>query len=89
MTLEREIAAFNQMLPTLERHHMGKFVVIKDDELTGAFDSLDAAATFAVTRYGRGPYLIRQVGSPPVHLPASVLYRPIDGGFPWTVNAGH
>jgi len=89
MTLDREIAAFDALKPTLEMHHLGKFVVIKDGKLAGAFDTLDTAAVFAVSRYGRGPYLIRQVGAPPVHLPASVLYRPIEGSFPWTVSAGN
>ena len=87
MTLDREIAAFEAQKESLEQHHMGKFVVIKDERLVGSFDSIDAAAAFAVTRFGRGPYLIRQVGVPTAHLPASVLYRPTSEYEGWLQNA--
>ena len=75
--LDQEIQAYEAMQANLEEHHMGKWVVIHDGELVDAFDTLDAAATEAVRRFGRGPYLIRQIGAPPVSLPASVLYRPL------------
>lgn len=71
--LEREISAFDRLSPQLEAHHRGKWVVVHDEALVGAFDTLDAAAREAVTRFGRGPYLIRQVGAPPFVLPASVI----------------
>ena len=38
------------------------------------FDDFEATAEEAVRRFGRGPYLIRQVAAPPVTLPASVMY---------------
>ena len=75
--LERELQAYEGMKAELEKHHMGKWIVIHDGELVGAFDTLDAAATEAVRQFGRGPYLIRQVGAPPTSLPASVLYQPV------------
>jgi hypothetical protein len=59
--LDREIEAFNRMRSALERHHVGKFVVIKDLRLVGSFDTFDAAGAEAVRRFGRGPFLIRQV----------------------------
>jgi hypothetical protein len=76
-TLDAEIATFERMKPDLERHHMGKWVVIHEEELVGAFDSLNSAASQAVSRFGRGPYLIRQVGTPAPFLPGSVLYRQV------------
>jgi hypothetical protein len=72
--LAREIAAFEGMQEALERDQAGKWVVVHDEVLAGAFDTFDAAATKAVERFGRGPYLIRQIGAPPVVLPASVMY---------------
>ncbi len=75
--LDIELQAFKDMKADLEKHHMGKWVVIHDGELVDTFDTLDAAATEAVRRFGRGPYLIRQVGAPLASLPASVLYRPV------------
>lgn len=77
--LDEELRTYEAMKANLEEHHMGKWVVVHDGELVDAFDTLDAAATEAVRRFGRGPYLIRQVGAPPVSLPASVLYRPVHG----------
>lgn len=74
--LDKEIAAFEDMKAELERHHLGKWVVFQNQELGGSFDNLDNTARFAVERFGRGPYLIRQVGAPPISLPASVMYRP-------------
>ncbi len=75
--LDRELEAFENMRAELETHHLRKWVVIRGAELIGAFDTLNTAATEAVRRFGRGPYLIRQVGAPPASLPASVLYRPV------------
>jgi len=74
--LETEIRAFEAQRRELERTYAGKFVVFKGGELFGAWDTLDAAAQAAVLRFGRGPYLIRQVGAPAATLPASVLFKP-------------
>lgn len=73
--LETEIKAYEKKLPELEKAYPGKFVVFKGEEFVGAWDTLNAAAAEAVARFGRGPYLIRQVGAPPPTLPASVLFR--------------
>lgn len=73
--LDREIEAFERMRPSLEEHHMGKWVLIRDGKLIGAFDNVDNVAREAIRRFGRGPYLIREVGAGPFRLPASVRYR--------------
>jgi hypothetical protein len=73
--LETEIQAYDKKLRELEKVYPGKFVVFKGEEFIGAWDTLNAAAAEAVARFGRGPYLIRQVGAPPPTLPASVLFR--------------
>ena len=75
-SLDKEIAAFEKMRGEIEASHMGKWVLIHDGELIGVFESLEAAAETAVSQFGSGPYLIRQVGEPPVTLSASVLYHP-------------
>ena len=74
-TIHEEIAAYEGLRQNLEADHMGKWVLIRNRELVSLFDSFEAAAEEAVKRFGRGPYLIRQVGAPPVTLPASVMYR--------------
>jgi hypothetical protein len=73
--LSTEIDAYESRKEELERLYPRKFVVFKGADLVGAWDTLDAAAREAIARYGRGPYLIRQVGGPPLRLPASVLFR--------------
>ena len=75
--LRQEIAAYEGRRNELEIDHHGKWVVFHDEDLAGVYDSFEEAAEQAVARFGRGPYLIREVGSPPVTLPASVLYRPV------------
>lgn len=76
----REIEAFELLRAELEKHYMGKFVIVKDGALQGSFDTFDAAAHEAVQKFGRGPYLIRQVGAPhTVRIPTSVAWSPTYG----------
>jgi hypothetical protein len=72
--LDSEIAAFEQMQPSLQADHPGKWIVIRGRELVGAYENFDMAAAEAVRQFGRGPYLIRQVGAVPLILPASAMY---------------
>ena len=73
--LEAEIEAYESMQQALEAKHTGKWVLLKDRRLIDLYESFEAAAQDAVRLYGRGPYLIRQIGAPPVILPASVMYQ--------------
>ena len=73
--LVNEISAYEKMRPTLEAQHMGKWVLIHDEKLVGTYDSFEKAAEDAVAKFGRGPFLVRQVGAPPITLPASVMYN--------------
>jgi len=73
-TLDTELVAFENMRQDLENHQMGKWVLIHGGKLEGTFVSFDDAAENATERFGRGPYLIRQIGAPPVTIPASVAY---------------
>jgi hypothetical protein len=72
--IDNEIHAYEAMREKLETEHMGKWVLVRQEKLIGVYDSVDAAAEDAVRQFGRGPYLIRQIGAPPVTLPASVMY---------------
>ena len=76
--LDKEIAAFESMRDSLEREHLYEWVVIFGEELSGTYDDFQDAAADATQRFGRGPFLIRQVGAPPATLPASVLYKPVN-----------
>jgi hypothetical protein len=74
--IQDDISAFEALRQTLESQNMGKWVLIHNRELVGVYDSFEIAAENAVRQFGRGPYLIRQVGAPPITLPASVMYVP-------------
>jgi hypothetical protein len=71
------IAEYEARLPELEADYLGKWVLFYDLKLVDVFDSFDAAARVAVTRFGKGPYLIRRVGVRSVTLPASVMFGPL------------
>jgi hypothetical protein len=76
VALEVEIRTYEAKLEELKKHHSGKFVVIHGDDVIGAFDTFENAASDAVLKFGRGPYLIRQVDAPEPSMPMSWLYRP-------------
>lgn len=73
--LKQEIAAYEQMKADLEAAHLGKWALVHDEHLQGTFDSFEKAASHAIRNFGRGPYLIRQIGVAAITLPASVMYR--------------
>ena len=73
--LLEDIEAYESMRAELELAHMGEWAVVYGRELIGTYESFDAAAQEAVRRFGRGPYLIRQIGIPPRTMPVSVLYQ--------------
>jgi hypothetical protein len=75
--LKDEIAAYDVMRADLEAKFLGKWAVVHDLSLVGTYDSFDDAAKDAVHKFGRGPYLIRQIGAPSISLPASVMYHPM------------
>jgi hypothetical protein len=75
--LQDEIIAYDRMRGDLETRSLGKWAVVHDRQLIGTYDSLDDAAQEAVQRFGRGPFLIRQIGAPPITLPASAIYHPV------------
>jgi len=72
-----DIAAYDRQRDDLEEKHMGKWVLFHNEQMVGVYASFELAAAEAVSRFGHGPYLIRQVGAPPVVLPASVMYTPL------------
>jgi hypothetical protein len=79
--LKDEIAAYDTISADLEAASLGKWALVHDRALIGIYDSFDMAAAEAVRQFGRGPYLIRQIGAPPITMPASVMYRPIHGHY--------
>ena len=64
-TLNENIVEYEKMQALLEAEHWGENVVFYDREFRGAFKEFHDAMMFAYKRWGRGPYLIREVGEPP------------------------
>ena len=75
--LEQETAVFESRRDEFERDHNLKWVVIHGDEIAGFFPDLQQAARVAIDRYGRGPYLIKQIGEPDPPIPLSLFARPM------------
>ena len=70
--LDREIAVYTKMRDQLEADHFGEWAVVYQDEFVGTYENFEDAVRVAVRRFGRGPYLIREVGAGPkvIHIPA-------------------
>jgi hypothetical protein len=76
--LKKERRAFKRMRVDLEAKHRGEWVVFRRDELVSTYPTFEMAATDAMRRFGRGPYLIREVGAGDEVLPASVVYAIVE-----------
>ncbi len=74
-TLKENIAAYEAMQDDLELDYFGKWVVFHNEGLAGTYKTSEDAVNDAIARFGRGPYLIKQVGESPLALPPYVLYR--------------
>lgn len=59
--LDRERQFFSENLQSWLSSYSGKFVLIKDASLIGAFDDMDRALEEGARRFGRQSYLIRPV----------------------------
>jgi hypothetical protein len=77
--LAQEMAAYERMREELEAHSLYKYVLFKGDDLVGTYESFETAGQEAIAKFGKGPYLIRQVGMDrqPMPMPASVAYAPV------------
>lgn len=68
-SLRENIEAYEARQEEMEKYYMGKHVVFYNREKVDSFDTFDAAAREAIRRFGRGPYLIREVGEKGIILP--------------------
>ena len=75
--LSVEMALYEKRRAEFERDHKMEWVVIHGDQVVGIFADFQDAARTAVEKYSRGPYLIEEIGSPPLPMPASLLHNPI------------
>ena len=61
MSLEVEIARYNELLPELLQTSAGKFAVIKGRDLIGVFDDMDEGYGAALDKYGVTSFLLRPI----------------------------
>ena len=61
MSLETELALFEQMKADLLKNHEGKFVLIRGSEFLGAYDTAQNAYAEGVKRFGRAAFLVKKV----------------------------
>ena len=62
--LGADIAAYNAMREKLETDCFGKYVIIHDGKLVGAYDSSQDAFSYGFHEFGAADFLMRQVGAP-------------------------
>ena len=75
LQIEKEKIAYEAMQEELEANHWGEWVLVYSMKLIGTYESFHDAAEVAVERFGRGPYLIKQVGEGPITLPPVLLFK--------------
>lgn len=74
--IDKQIEAYEEMREELETKHFRQWVIFREGQLTGVYPTFEDAADDAVMKYGRGPYLIRQVDPPPERLPSIIQFGP-------------
>lgn len=71
--LEKERQYFDENKAKLIAAHSGKFVLVKDAELIGAFNTIEEAISEGARRFGLSSFLVRQVTpdpAPDINIPA-------------------
>jgi hypothetical protein len=76
--LTDDIAFYDEHREQLEADHFGKWVLVRERAIIDFFEEFESAAADAVRQFGRGPYLIRQIGAPSAPMSPSLMYRLID-----------
>lgn len=74
--LEKERQYFLEHRAELLSWHLGKVVLIKDEELIGAFNTIEEALAEGARRFGLTPFLVREVSAAEekeINIPALTL----------------
>lgn len=59
--LEREAIVFDQKVPELIKTDIGKFVLIKEDQVIGTFEAIVDALKSGYEKYKDQPFFVRQI----------------------------
>jgi hypothetical protein len=73
--LDTERQYFEQHREELLRQFPGKFLVIKDQQVRGSFDTIEDALTLGSRDFGTSPFLVRRTDQQPekISIPALTL----------------
>lgn len=72
--LDENIEAYEGQREELEKYYKGKYIIFYNKERVGTFDSFNFTARNAISRFGRGPYLIRQVGQGEIRPSSAIIF---------------
>jgi hypothetical protein len=61
MVLKPELETYERLRPDLVKSALGKWVLIKGDELVGTFDTQNDAIAEGYRHFGNVPFLVREV----------------------------
>ena len=70
---EIERATFERHRNVLGKTHPKDYWVLVRGRTVEVYPTFEEAAQVAVSRYGNGPYMIRQVKQTPIALPSSIM----------------
>jgi hypothetical protein len=59
--LEKEQNIFEQKLPELLKNHLGKFVLIKGEQVVGTYAAIDDALNIGYEKFKSEPFFVRQI----------------------------
>jgi len=74
--LDTERKYFSEHFDELNSRYQGKFVLIKDNDLVGTFNTIEEALADGARRFVLEPFLVRQVTAVPekdINIPALTL----------------
>lgn len=71
--LDRELKTLERERERLEREHMGKYVLIREDAVTGTYDDFQTASDEGLRQFGNSLFLIRKIGEDTVNLAPSIV----------------
>ena len=78
--LATERAYLKKNLETLAELYPGQYLLIKGEEVYGAFETHDSGVDVGIKLFGRGPFLVRSVANPepePMTIPALAVGVPL------------
>ena len=59
--LEKEVKTFEQKLPELLKTDIGKYVLVKEDQVIGTFVAIEDALSYGYEKYNRQAFFVREI----------------------------